>query len=117
MITEILDNAETQGKNAGAFLREYLPKARVYIEYQNARGLIKDGLATILNSFIDELISSTSNSQGNEGQASKGGSGGNVQVDLRRRIRNFRLFLDSLAVIAKLTKKEKGRRKNEKREV
>ena len=107
LITDILDNAEVQNKDAAKFLKEYLPKAQVYIEYQKARGLIKSELADTLNSFITELIRLSEGTDVSQGQASSCRSGGNEQIDLRTAIRRFRLFLDSLAVIAKIKSKNK----------
>ena len=124
LITDILDNAEVmlsstsgnandQGKNAAKLLlKEYLPMARVYIEYQKARGLIKDDLANVLTAFIMKLVDLSEGMQGTQNQTGSGGGGKNEEIDLRTAIRRFRLFLDSLAVVAK-TKRKKSTNEEE----
>ncbi|PSO08795.1 hypothetical protein B9Q04_03745 [Candidatus Marsarchaeota G2 archaeon BE_D] len=83
ILITILDTAEgLKPEEALNFLNEQLPRAYVIIEYQNVRGQINKDLRRILTNMIDDLSLSNAN-------------------DIRKLIRNARLLLDSLAVIAK----------------
>ena len=81
----ILDTAEGRNSNdAISFLKKQLPRVYVIIEYQNARGQIYNGLRDLLINVINELLSANASNIKNENL-----------------IRNARLLIDSLAVIAK----------------
>jgi len=85
ILATILDTAEGMNSNdAISFLKKQLPRVYVIIEYQNARGQIYNGLRDLLINVINELLSANASNIKNK--------------DL---IRNARLLIDSLAVIAK----------------
>ncbi|QXJ35127.1 hypothetical protein [Saccharolobus shibatae] len=83
ILATILDTAEGMSPNdAISFLKKQLPRVYVIIEYQNARGQIYNGLRDLLINVIDELSSANAS-------------------NIKNLIRNARLLIDSLAVIAK----------------
>ncbi len=85
ILATILDTAEGMNSNdAISFLKKQLPRVYVIIEYQNARGQIYNGLRDLLINVINELLSANASNIKNENL-----------------IRNARLLIDSLAVIAK----------------
>jgi len=85
ILATILDTAEGMNPNdAISFLKKQLPRVYVIIEYQNARGQIYNGLRDLLINVINELLSANASNIKNENL-----------------IRNARLLIDSLAVIAK----------------
>ena len=85
ILATILDTAEGMDSNdAISFLKKQLPRVYVIIEYQNARGQIYNGLRDLLINVINELLSANASNIKNENL-----------------IRNARLLIDSLAVIAK----------------
>jgi len=85
ILATILDTAEGMDPNdAISFLKKQLPRVYVIIEYQNARGQIYNGLRDLLINVINELLSANASNIKNENL-----------------IRNARLLIDSLAVIAK----------------
>ncbi|WP_016729965.1 hypothetical protein [Saccharolobus islandicus] len=83
ILATILDTAEGMNSNdAISFLKKQLPRVYVIIEYQNARGQIYNGLRDLLINVVDELLSANTS-------------------NIKNLIRNARLLIDSLAVIAK----------------
>lgn len=83
ILSTILDTAEgLNNKEAVEFLKQQLPRAYIIIEYQSVRGLIYDNLRKLLVNLVNELASANEN---------------NVKI----LIKNARLLIDSLAVIAK----------------
>jgi len=83
ILATILDTAEGMNSNdAISFLKKQLPRVYVIIEYQNARGQIYNGLRDLLINVINELLSANAS-------------------NIKNLIRNARLLIDSLAVIAK----------------
>jgi len=83
ILATILDTAEGMNSNdAISFLKKQLPRVYVIIEYQNARGQIYNGLRDLLINVINELLSANAS-------------------NIKDLIRNARLLIDSLAVIAK----------------
>ena len=85
LLAGILDSAEGMD-NPGSFLKAQLPRAYVIIEYQKARNQIGDGLKNVLVKVIEDL---TKKADSKDSKA------------IRNAIRNARLLLDSIAVIAK----------------
>jgi hypothetical protein len=83
ILATILDTAEGMNPDdAISFLKKQLPRVYVIIEYQNARGQIYNGLRDLLINVINELLSAN-------------------KSNIKNLIRNARLLIDSLAVIAK----------------
>lgn len=86
ILASILDNASNLNeKDAKEFFNKQLPKVRIIVDYQKERGLIKEELKSAIDKMIDELINAN-------------------EKNLHNLIENSRLFLDSLAVIAKKKK-------------
>lgn len=83
ILATILDTAEGMNpKDAIPFLKNQLPRVYVIIEYQNVRGQIYDELKKLLINVINDLLSAN-------------------ESNIKNLIRNARLLIDSLAVIAK----------------
>lgn len=86
ILSTILDTAEgLNDAEALKFLREQLPRAYIIIEYQNVREQISDNLRELLVKLINDLASAN-------------------ESNVKELIKNARLLIDSLAVIAKTVK-------------
>lgn len=84
LLVGILDSAEGMN-DPRDFLKKQLPRAYVIIEYQKARDQIGEGLKSVLIKVIEDL---TKKAEGKDPR-------------MKEAIRNARLLLDSIAVIAK----------------
>jgi CRISPR/Cas system CSM-associated protein Csm2 small subunit len=83
VMASILDNAiNLKPEDAKVFLSAQLPRARILVDYQKERKLITEQLKEIIDKVIDDLYNSK-------------------PEDLSRNIENTRIFIDSLAVLAK----------------